>query len=290
MLMRGGEEEAAPAAGGGAQGGGQIPTVTVVVPGRSEVARTVTASGALAARRDQPVGIAGEGGRVTRVLVDAGSWVRAGPGAGDRRPLGPGAAGRPAGGPGRRSRAPMPRSPRTNYERGQSLVWPRLRLQGRDRSQARRARRRECAGARRPGAARRHARPDRPARHPRSEQRPDPGAQRRGRPDRRPGLGRACSASREAARWKCGPQLSQQDLAFVRAGMPASVTPIGLDRSFAGQVWQVSPVIDPQSPPGRSAHRHPLRCVHPPGRLRRGADRRRRDHRAAASAKRGAER
>ena len=59
MLMRGGSEEAAPTAGGGAQGGGQIPTVTVVVPGRSEVARTVTASGALAARRDQPVGIPG---------------------------------------------------------------------------------------------------------------------------------------------------------------------------------------------------------------------------------------
>ena len=42
------------------------------------MARVVTASGALAARRDQPVGIAGEGGRVTAVLVDAGSWVRAG--------------------------------------------------------------------------------------------------------------------------------------------------------------------------------------------------------------------
>ena len=38
----------------------------------------VTASGALAARHDQPVGIAGQGGRVTRVLVDAGNWVRAG--------------------------------------------------------------------------------------------------------------------------------------------------------------------------------------------------------------------
>ena len=48
------------------------------VPGRSQVARTVTASGALAARRDQPVGVAGEGGMVTRVLVDAGAWVRQG--------------------------------------------------------------------------------------------------------------------------------------------------------------------------------------------------------------------
>jgi HlyD family secretion protein len=77
MMLSGGKEAPKTAAAG--QGpGGQIPTVTVVVPGRSEVARVVTASGALAARRDQPIGVAGEGGRVTAVLVDAGSWVRAG--------------------------------------------------------------------------------------------------------------------------------------------------------------------------------------------------------------------
>src|SRR5687768_13829712 len=56
----------------------QAPTISVIVPGRTSVARVITASGALAARRDQPVGVAGQGGRVTSVLVDAGSWVRAG--------------------------------------------------------------------------------------------------------------------------------------------------------------------------------------------------------------------
>src|SRR5437870_2805150 len=61
-----------------ANGAGQVPTVSVVVPGRSDIGRVVTASGPLAAKRDQPVGIAGQGGRVVRVLVDAGSWVRAG--------------------------------------------------------------------------------------------------------------------------------------------------------------------------------------------------------------------
>ncbi len=50
-------------------------TVTVIVPGRVVVQGSVTASGVLAARRDLPVGIAGEGGRVVQVLVDAGSWV-----------------------------------------------------------------------------------------------------------------------------------------------------------------------------------------------------------------------
>jgi HlyD family secretion protein len=44
--------------------------------------------------------------------------------------------------------------------------------------------------------------------------------------------------------------MSQQDLAFIRPGMTASVTPIGTDRSFPGRVWQVAPVIDPQSRQG----------------------------------------
>jgi len=50
-------------------------TVTVIVPGRVMVQGSITASGVLAARRDLPVGIAGEGGRVVQVMVDAGSWV-----------------------------------------------------------------------------------------------------------------------------------------------------------------------------------------------------------------------
>jgi len=45
-------------------------------------------------------------------------------------------------------------------------------------------------------------------------------------------------------------QMSQQDLAFVHVGMLVSVTPTGNDRSFAGRVWQVAPVIDPQSRQG----------------------------------------
>jgi RND family efflux transporter MFP subunit len=42
-------------------------------------------------------------------------------------------------------------------------------------------------------------------------------------------------------------QLAQQDLAYVHVGMPAQVTPIGADTSVSGTVWQVAPVIDPQS-------------------------------------------
>jgi len=56
----------------------QAQTVSVITPGRTSVTGTITASGTIAARREMPVGIAGEGGRVERVLVDAGDWVQAG--------------------------------------------------------------------------------------------------------------------------------------------------------------------------------------------------------------------
>ncbi len=55
-----------------------IATVSVVVPGTSSVAATITATGSIAARRDAQVGVNGEGGRVTAVLVDAGQSVAKG--------------------------------------------------------------------------------------------------------------------------------------------------------------------------------------------------------------------
>ena len=62
----------------GANAERQAPRVTVMVPGAREVESTISATGSLAARRDMPVGAVGEGGMVRQVLVDAGSWVRAG--------------------------------------------------------------------------------------------------------------------------------------------------------------------------------------------------------------------
>jgi HlyD family secretion protein len=56
----------------------QAARVTVVVPGRIQVTNTVSATGTLGARRDMPVGVAGEGGLVTRVWVQPGDWVRQG--------------------------------------------------------------------------------------------------------------------------------------------------------------------------------------------------------------------
>lgn len=56
----------------------QAPAVTVIVPGSGSVERVINATGTLAARREMPIGIAGEGGQVLRVLVQPGDWVRTG--------------------------------------------------------------------------------------------------------------------------------------------------------------------------------------------------------------------
>ena len=56
----------------------QAPVVSVITPGRTTIEGSISATGTLAARRELPVGIAGEGGQVIAVLVEPGQWVRAG--------------------------------------------------------------------------------------------------------------------------------------------------------------------------------------------------------------------
>lgn len=56
----------------------QAPVVTVISPGSTLIQGNITAPGTLAARRPMPVGVVGEGGRVTAVNVDAGDWVEQG--------------------------------------------------------------------------------------------------------------------------------------------------------------------------------------------------------------------
>ena len=244
MLMRGGGEEQA-AGGPGAQGGGQVPTVTVIVPGRSDVARTVTASGPLAARRDQPVGIPGSGGRVTRVLVDAGTWVRAGQvlATVDRSVQAQQAAQLAAQVSAARANAELAQN---NYERAVSL-------QGRGfvskaEIDAKRAARDAANAQVRVNLAQLNAT--------RAEI---------GRLDiRAPASGLILARSVEVGQivspgagalfrlaaggqMEMQAQLSQEDLSLVHTGMAAEVTPVGSDRKFAGSVWQVSPAIDPQS-------------------------------------------
>lgn len=53
----------------------QVPLVTVAIPGQEAVTRMANATGSLAARVDMPVGVVGEGGRVIAVNVQPGDWV-----------------------------------------------------------------------------------------------------------------------------------------------------------------------------------------------------------------------
>lgn len=73
-------KDGAAGAGGAAGGAGAaaMPSITVMVPGRASVQSTISTNGTIAARREMPVGIAGEGGQVVRVLVEPGQWVGAG--------------------------------------------------------------------------------------------------------------------------------------------------------------------------------------------------------------------
>lgn len=74
FLLSGGETETA----FGPEEAGTTPVVTVISPGAGTYAGMINATGTLAARREMPVGVVGEGGRVVSVPVEAGDWVRAG--------------------------------------------------------------------------------------------------------------------------------------------------------------------------------------------------------------------
>jgi RND family efflux transporter MFP subunit len=236
------EKKAAEAAAASA---GQVPNVTVIVPGTSSVGRAIVASGPLAARRDQPVGIAGSGGRVVRVLADAGTWVHAGQVLAivDRSVQAQQAAQLAAQIDAARANAALAQS---NYERA-------LALQGRgfvskaeiDSKKATR----DAAYA-----------PVRVAQAQLAATRAEIGRLNVTAPaaglvlERNVEVGQIVGAGSpalfriaEGGQMAMRAQLSQQDLAQVHVGMPASVTPVGSQRSVSGTVWQVAPVIDPQS-------------------------------------------
>jgi RND family efflux transporter MFP subunit len=242
FMTMGGEKK--PAEGAGA-GPGQVPTVSVVVPGRSQVGRMITASGPLGARRDQPVGIAGQGGRVVRVLVDAGSWVRAGQILAiiDRSVQAQQASQLAAQVEAARANA---RLAENNYDRAVSL-------QGRGfvskaEIDSKKATRDAAYAQVRVAQAQLAATRAEIGRL--SVVAPTGGLIL----ERNVELGQIVGAGSpalfrlaEGGQMEMQAQLSQQDLAFVRVGMPATVTPVGSSRSFSGSLWQVAPVIDPQT-------------------------------------------
>jgi HlyD family secretion protein len=240
------EKATAPAPQAAAKGkGGAAPRVTVVVPGRQQVARTVTANGSLAARVDMPVGVAGEGGQVVSVLVQPGQWVGAG-----------------------QTLAVIERS--VQSQQAQQLAAQievaradaRLAQQELDRAQAlvgrgfvskadveRRIATRDAANARVKVAQ--ATLNETRARIGRLDIRaPAAGLilERNVEPGQVVGAGSgALFRMARGGEMELRAQLAEADLANVRVGMPATVTPVGSQTSYSGQVWQVAPVIDPQS-------------------------------------------
>jgi len=247
LMMTGGKEEAPPAAG--AEGNsGQAPTVTVVVPGRQTVARSIVATGTLAARVDMPVGVAGEGGMVTRVLVQPGQWVGAGQTLAviDRSVQAQEAAQLAAQVQVARADAQLAQN---ELERAQALVGRGFISKADvDRKQAARdaaAARVRVAQAQLNAARARVGRLD--VRSPTAglvlERNVEPGQVVSA------GSG-ALFRVAQGGQMEMLAQVSESDLAQLHVGASAIVTPVGTTQQFRGTVWQISPIINEQNRQG----------------------------------------
>ena len=226
----------------------QAPSVTVVVPGTQLVENYVTATGTLAARQEMPVGASGEGGIVTRVWVQPGAWVKQGQvlASVDRQVQ----VQQSAQGEGQiisaqaDARLAQAELDRANALAGRGFI-SKADIQ-------RKIATRDSAVAR-VGIARAQLREMQA---------------RMGKLDiRAPAAGLVLSRSVEPGQI-VGPGsgvlfrvaqggnmelralLSEADLLKMRVGLPASVTPVGSTTAFNGMIWQLSPIIDPQSRQG----------------------------------------
>ncbi|AOH83682.1 efflux transporter periplasmic adaptor subunit [Sphingomonas panacis] len=226
----------------------QMPSVTVSAPGRSDVAEIVSATGTLAAKRDMPVGVAGEGGMITRVLVEPGQWVGKGQVLAtiDRAVQTQTGASLAAQVRAARADAGIAQS---NYDRALALV---------DRGFISKADLEQKAATRDAAFARVKV----------AQATLDEQLARNGRLDiRAPEAGLILARGVEAGQivgagtgtlfrmaergeMEMRAQLSEGDLAAIHVGSPATVRPVGSSVSYTGSVWQISPVIDPQTRQG----------------------------------------
>lgn len=244
LLFYGGEEEAVFPP----QEGEQVPTVTVVVPGRTTVAGTIHATGTLAARRPMPVGVVGEGGRVVSVLVEPGDWVRAG------EPLL--VIDRSVQTQQAQSAAAQIEVAKADAELAQSNLDRALQLVDRgfiskadvDRLTATRdaARARvQVAEAQYRELLARNARLNIVA--------PAAGLvlEREVEPGQVVGAGGTpLFTIARGGEMELLADVNEDDLAVLTVGSTAQVTPVGSDKTFTCQIWQISPVIDEQDRQG----------------------------------------
>jgi RND family efflux transporter MFP subunit len=248
MMSRGGEGEKGAAAAEKGKEGESLPAVTVVVPGRQDIAALMSATGSLAARREMPVGVPGEGGQIERVMVEPGQWVAAG-----------------------QTLAVINRS--VQSQEAQQLAasidvaQADLRLAQSELGRAQALVSRGFVSA--ADVDRKRATRDAAAARVRVAQAQLGAARARiGRLDiRAPAAGVVLSRSVEAGQVVGGgsgalfriaqggqmellARLPQADLARLTVGVPVTVTPVGSTQSYQGSIWQISPVIDPQTRQG----------------------------------------
>jgi len=241
-------------AGGGdgaaAEGAGdsQAPAVTVVVPGKQDVVRTINATGTLAARREIPVGVVGEGGRVKQVYVDAGDWVKPGQimASIDRSVQNQQAARLEASVASARADLNLAQ---TNLDRAARLV-ERGFISKADIDRLTATRDSSAAQLRVTQAQLGETR----ARNSfLNIVAPKGGFVL----ERNVEVGQTVSAGSgilfrlaQNGEMELQAQLSESDLANVSVGVSTEVIPVGTDRALVGQIWQISPMIDTQSRQG----------------------------------------
>lgn len=226
----------------------EAPVVTVVTPGQTTVEGLISASGTLAARREMPVGSVGEGGQVISVLVEPGQWV----GAGQVLAI----VDRSVQIQQQGSSAAQIQVAQADARLAQANLDRALRLVERgfvskadvDRLTANR----DAASARVRVASAQlgelRARTNRlnivaPAAGLILERRVEPGQV----------VGAGSGVLFRIAKggeMELLAQLGETDLAQMAQGVTATVIPVGSPKQFTGQVWQVSPVINPQSRQG----------------------------------------
>ena len=234
----------------GADAASQAPTVTVIVPGKATVATRVNATGTLAARRELPVGSVGDGGQVVKVLVEPGDWVEAGQVLAQ--------IDRSVQAQQQESMAAQIRVAQADERLAQANLERALKLVDRgfistadvDRLTATR----DAAAARVRVAqaqfAERQARNRRlnivaPAAGLVLERNVEPGQV----------VGPSSGVLFRIAKggeMELLAKLGEGDLANISVGGSARVTPVGSQKVFTGQVWQISPVIDPQTRQGEA--------------------------------------
>jgi len=223
----------------------QAPVVTVVSPGRTSVAGAITATGSLAARREMPVGTPGEGGQVVQVLVEPGQWVNAGQvlavidrGVQQEQAAALAAQVQVAQADAQLAQANLDRALKL-VDRGFVSKADVDRLSStRDAATARVKVARAQLGEMQERVRRLNI--VAPAAGLVLERNVEPGQIVNS------GSGMIFRLAK-GGEMEMLAQLGEANLAALSVGSTAQITPVGSDKSFTGQVWQVSPVIDPQT-------------------------------------------